>query len=94
MPGKEPEESKLTTNGASPIVGVALAIAVGLPVGMVVVVGVGPGGVGTQATASKISAPNTGTRIFRTDICFPLGIPAIASGPSCLQIERRFVNEQ
>jgi hypothetical protein len=78
------------------MVGVALAIAVGLPAGMVVVVVVGPGGVGTQATASKISAPNTGTRIFRTDICFPLGIPAIAiaSGALVLQIDEQFVNEQ
>ena len=37
MPGKEPEESKLTTSGASPMVGVALAIAVGRPTGIVVV---------------------------------------------------------
>ncbi|CAB5037009.1 unannotated protein [freshwater metagenome] len=78
------------------MVGVALAIAVGLPAGIVVVVVVGPGGVGTQATASKTSAPNTGIRILRTVICFPLRIPAIAiaSSPSCLQTERRFVNEQ
>ena len=38
MPGEEPDESKLTKSGASPLMGVAVATAVGLPSGMVVVV--------------------------------------------------------
>ena len=71
-PGDEPVESNVTTSGAKPEVGDALASASGAPdVVVVVVAGAGPGSIGVQASAKSVMAPNTATSALRTDIWFP-----------------------